>query len=292
MVYQAAWNAFRATSSDFFMGVARSYADFFLPGVGSIFVFGTKDHLYELDLTLWGLTIIILLRSLYRLIFKLRSNFSTMFLAGFVGVFLSIPFLPPIDGGMRFYAGTMPFFFVLLAVGVSRFTDRDGESAPATKELFFLRFGSISLLLLTSLLPPVTLRASTRPALTEPTCSPEQRPFIIRANPGSYIDLVKDENVSCGLAPNICYRDFLNHNTEMYIDDFYQELGSLASTSHTDMRIIPTVNLLDGYFQYFVTSDSQVLDGSSQELLAGCATRIQTENQRIFLVESVSTPGE
>ncbi|MBN1451342.1 MAG: hypothetical protein JW963_10040 [Anaerolineales bacterium] len=287
-VYRAAWAAFLATPSDFFKGVAEAYTDFFLPGSGSIFVFGTKDHLYELDLVLWGLTIVILLLGLYRLVFKLCSAVSTMLLAGFIGIFLSIPFLPPIDGGMRFYASTMPFFFVLLAVGVSRFPDRDVEPAPVIDELFSLRFGSVSLLVLTVLLPPVTLRASTRPALTEPVCSPQQRPFIIDVKPGSYIDLVKGENTFCGLAPRICFEDFLNHNTEMYIDDFYQELDALAASSQTDMRVIPTINLLDGYFQYFVISDSQVLGSSSQALLSGCATRIQTENQRIFLVESIS----
>ncbi len=90
----------------------------------------------------------------------------------------------------------------------------------------------------------------------------------------------------------ICYDDFLTHNTEMHIDDFYQQLDTLASTSHTDMRIIPTINLLDGYFQYFVTTDRQVLADSSHERLSGCATRIQTENQRIFLIESISASDE
>jgi hypothetical protein len=291
-VYQAAWAAFRATPSDFFKGIAWAYTDFFLPGGSSIFVFGTKDHLYELDLVLWGLTIVILLRGLYRLVLKLRSDVSMMLLAGFIGVFLSIPFLPPIDGGMRFYASSMPFFFVLLGVGASRFTDHDEEPAPVTNELFFLRFVSVSLLVLTVLLPPMTLRATTKPALTEPACPPDQRPFIIKIKHGSYIDLVQDENTSCGLAPKICFEDFLNHNTEMYIDDFYQTLDTLATSSQTDVRIIPTINLLDGYFQYFVTNDGQVLNSSSRELLSGCATRIQTENQRIFLVESIAASGK
>ncbi len=291
-VYQAAWNTFLATPFDFFKGIAKAYTDFFLPGERSIFVFGAKDHNYSLDLVLWGLTIIIMLRGIYLLVFKRRSAISNLLLAGFVGIFLSIPFLPPIDGGMRFYASTMPFLFVLLGMGASRFVDRDEEPALAKNELFFLRFAAISLLTLTVLLPPVTLRASARPALAEPACSPEQRPFVIKINPGSYIDLVRDENASCGLAPKICYDDFLNHNSEMYIDDFYQELDTLAVSSQTGMRIIPTVNLLDKYFQYFVITDSQVLAGSSHGLLSGCATRIQTENQRIFLVESISASGK
>ncbi|MFL7868523.1 MAG: hypothetical protein AB8I58_06820, partial [Anaerolineales bacterium] len=117
----------------------------------------------------------------------------------------------------------------------------------------------------------------------------DQRSFVIDVKPGSYLDLVKNEDVACGLAPKICYPDFLKHNMEMYIDDFYQTLDALATESQTDMRIVSTINLLDGYFQYFVINDSQALDSSSQGLLSGCATRIQTENQRIFLVESIST---
>jgi hypothetical protein len=285
-VYQAAWEAFRATPSDFFVGVAKAYADFILPGDSSIFVFGARNRNYTLDLVLWSLTILILLRGLYLLIFKQHSDVSTLLLVGFIGIFLSIPFLPPIDGGMRFYASTMPFFFVLLGVGVSRFTDFDDGTALAKNELFFLRFVTVSLLTLTVLLPPVTLRISSRPELNEVVCPSKQRFFVIGINPGSYIDLVKDENESCGLAPDICYDDFLKHNTQIHIDDFYQQLYSLASASQSNMRIIPTVNLLEGHFQYFITTDEQVLAGSSQKLLAGCATRIQTENQRIFWVES------
>jgi hypothetical protein len=78
----------------------------------------------------------------------------------------------------------------------------------------------------------------------------------------------------------------------MYIDDFYQTLDELNAASQTDMQVIPTINLLDGYFQYFVINDSQALGGSSQGQISGCASRIQTENQRIFLVETISIPGE
>jgi len=288
-VYQAAWEVFLANPSDFFKGIARAYADFFLPGSRSIFVFGAQEQNYALDLLLWGMTMLILLRGLYLLIFKRRSDISTLLLAGLIGIFLSIPFLPPIDGGMRFYASTMPFFYVLLAVGASRFTDRNEEPASTKKELFFLRFVSVSLLTLTVLLPPVTLRATLGgPELNAPRCTSEQRPFAIQINPGSYIDLVQSDNASCGLAPDICYDDFLAHNSQMHIDDFYQQLNAMALTSQTDMRIIPTINLLDGYFQYFVITEGQVLAGSSHELLSGCAARIQTENQRIFWVESIS----
>jgi hypothetical protein len=78
----------------------------------------------------------------------------------------------------------------------------------------------------------------------------------------------------------------------MRIDDFYQEQDSLAVSSQHGIGLIPTINLIDGYFQYFVTTDRQVFDSASQKLLSGCATRILTENQRIFLIESFLLPGE
>jgi hypothetical protein len=281
-VYQAALHVFLADPAGFLQGVTKAYADFFLAGGNSIFSFGGNMF----DLMLWFLTVLLMLRGLYLSVFKLRSNLSMLFLAGFVGIFLSIPFLPPVDGGNRFYASAIPFFFVLVAVGAGRFHP-DETPATAKNELFFLRFAAVFLLALTVLLPPVTLRARSLPVLQAPACTTGQRPFVIRINPGSYLDLVREEPYSCGLAPAICLADFRRHNTEMGSDDFYQELDSLATYSPLGIRILPTINLLDGHFQYFVMEE-QVLAGSAGELLRGCATRIQTENQRIFLVESVS----
>ena len=289
VVYQAAWDAFQTNPFDFLKGIGRAYGDFFLPGVRSIFLYGTLSNQHALDIILWVVKIAIMLHGLYLLIFKLRSGLSILLVAGFIGIFLSIPFLPPIDGGIRFYASTVPFFYVLLAAGVTRLADWDQEPAPAKNELFFLRFGSISLLALTVLLPPVTLRASSRPSLDEPVCSQGQRPFAINIQTGSYLDLIQDKNASCGIAPDICYEDFLKHNPEMNIDDFYQELDSIISSSQTGIRIIPTINLLDGFFQYFVIANNQILADSSDGFFSGCATRIQTENQRIFFVETSST---
>jgi hypothetical protein len=286
-VYQAAWEVFLADPAGFTRGAAKSYADFFLPGIWSIFPFGEGS----LDWILWFLTVAVLLRGMYLLIRNLRSETSILLLAGFVGIILSIPFLPPIDGGNRFYASTMPFFFVPFAVGIGRFPP-DPVPAPANHGLFLLRFVSVSLLALTALLPPVTLRLRSRPLLNAPACSPEQRPFAIRVNPGSYIDIVPVEHAPCGLAPEICLDDYRNHHTEISIDDFYQELDALVSSSPSETRIIPTLNLLDGFFQYFVATDRQVFANSPGNLFSGCAVRIETENQRIFLIESILPSNE
>jgi hypothetical protein len=284
-VYQAAWDVFLANPSGFLQGMAKAYADFFLPG-GSVFRFGEDVP----GVILWFYYPHLSPRAVF-IDFQTPLRHLDPAPGGIRRDFLSIPFLPPIDGGNRFYASTMPFFFVLLAMGAARFA-QDERPVTAKNEMLFLRFVSVSLLTLTVLLPPVTLRASALPTVNFPACSPEQRPFVIRIKQGSYINLFKDENASCGLAPEICYDDFLKHNTEMRIDDFYQELDSLAVSSQNGIRVIPTLNLIDGYFQYFVITDPQVFDSPAQKLLSGCATRILTENQRIFLVGSISGSDE
>ena len=287
-IYNASWNSFLANPADLFTGVMKAYADFFLPGERSIFAFGASDSFYSLDLILWGITIIILLRSLYILFINRHKNISSLLLAGFVGIFLSIPLLPPVDGGGRFYASTTPFFFVLFAIGINRINIPEIVPVLSESEISFLRFISVILLTLAVLLPPVTLRVKSQPVLNKPDCPKEQRQFVIQTKQNAYVDLLKDNDDICGLVPEVCYDDFLKHNTEMYTDDFYQELNTLAMNFQTGMRVIPTLNLLDGYFQYFIFDINQLPDNGNQTLLSGCATRTRTKNQRIFKVEMIS----
>lgn len=286
LVYQATLDYFLAHPLDYAVGIAKAYRDFFSPGLNSIFMFGGNVSWYAFDLVLWGLTIALIVRGLFLLISRARNNLSSLLLAGFLGILVSIPFLPPIDGGMRFYASTMPFFFVLPAIGSSRSFLNDDLPAENQTDSHFLVFASIILLVLIVLLPPVVLRTSGNAEYALPDCPSDQRPFAIRVNPGSYIDLVQNGKSACGLIPKVCFDDFLSNNTELGKDDFYKELNLQASFSNANVRIIPTINLSGGAFQYYLASNAEVLQGSSGKILLGCATRISTENQRIFKIES------
>ena len=288
VVYKAAFDFFTRHPLSLLIGVAKSYRDFSLPGYSNIFSFDVAGQPVWITYIMWFVFIALLFLGLFRLIRNTRNNAASFLLAGFLGVVLSIPFLPPIDGGSRFYASTVPFFFVIPVIGLSKSPDwEQADSERPSSQMG--RYGSLALILLTLILPILTSTFSKKIVPGAVACQPAQEAFVIRANPGSYIDLVQEENTSCGLAPKICFDDFLENNTELHIDDFYQQLYSLASTSQNNMRILPTLNLLDGNFHYFVITDRQELEISSQKLLSGCATRILTENQRIFLIESIST---
>jgi hypothetical protein len=236
-------------------------------------------------------TLILLIRGLVELVKDVRSNHSSLLMAGFVGIFLSIPFLPPIDGGARFYASTMPFFLILPAVGLSQLTKELEQNFTSTNdlhtELIASRSASIVLIALTLIVPIGIHSLSQKPAYTMPFCPSQQEPFAMTVHQGSYIDLVREGTARCGIVPEVCLSDFEKNNTEKAIDDYYQELLLLTKNNDTNVRIIPAIDLVNEDFHYFYISHSKIPGNLSDNLVAGCAIEIKTKNQSIYKIESV-----
>jgi hypothetical protein len=287
-VYRAALQFFLEHPLSLFIGFAKSYRDFFLPGNQSIFAFSVEGWQDWASLALWVGTIALLLRGLMRLVKNIHLNFVSLLVAGFVGVILSIPFLPPIDGGARFYASTMPFFFIIPAFGLSRLAAEIEENSTSGDSITS-RSVSMTLVALTLIVPVGVYSFSHKPIYTVPSCSPQQEPFVMEVHQGSYIDLIKDGTTQCGFVPEVCLSDFEKHNTEKEIDDFYQELLLLIKNNNTNVRLIPAIDLVNEQFHYFYVPHGRIKGSSSLDLLSGCATEIETKNQSIYQVESILT---
>ena len=283
VVYQNAFQYFLAHPGDLVLAIAKSYRDFFLPGFESIYAFGRSEWQ---DWILWGVLVLLMILGLYRLVRNIRVNLAFLLLASFAGIFLSIPFLPPRDGGARFYASTIPFFFVIPAMAIVKGLDGQDESKDHSAEVSVLRYSNITMMFLTVLAPLVIFRISPYPSYDPPVCPSRQRSFVIAPKPNSYIDLVPDSVASCGLVPGICLSDFEKYNTELSTDDFYQRLIPIVQESGESVRVIPAINLLGGKFFYFLTADIELLDNSTNRIVSGCATFIPTKNQRIYRIES------
>jgi hypothetical protein len=291
-VYRAALQFFLEHPLSLFIGFAKSYRDFFLPGSQSIFAYTVDGWQGWANLPLWVGTIALLLMGLMRLVKDIHLNLASLLVAGFVGVISSIPFLPPIDGGARFYASTMPFFFIIPALGLSQLV-RGMEQNSTSKEYLYgdliaSRTASITLAALTLIVPVGVYSFSHKPAFALPTCSPEQEPFVMEVHQGSYINLIKDATAPCGFAPEVCLSDFERNNTEKKIDDYYQELLLLTKANGTNVRLIPAIDLVNEEFHYFYVPHS-IKGSSALNVVSGCATEIKTKNQSIYQVESIRT---
>ena len=295
-VYRAALEFFLEHPLSLLIGVAKSYRDFFLPGRQGIFVFRLEGWLGWANLALWVGTVALLLRGMMRVVKDIHLNLASLLVAGFVGLILSIPFLPPIDGGARFYASTMPFFFAIPALGLSRFAKEMEQNSTSRVNIYgdsmVPRAASITLVALTLIVPVGVYALSHKPVYAVPVCPPQQEPFVMEVHQGSYIDLITDGTAQCGPAPEVCLSDFEKYNTEKKVDDYYQELLLLTKNNDGDVRIVPAIDLITQEFHYFYIPHSRIKGSSLLNEVTGCATEIKTKNQSIYQVESILTNEE
>lgn len=292
IVWRATWEYFLTHPISLFIGFAKSYRDFFLIGDGGIFPFGNFGAQNIQGVLLWLGTIFLLVWGLIQLIRDIHSNHSLLLIAGFIGIFLSIPFLPPVDGGARFYAGTVPFFFVLPAVGIEWFSSKAQQTATPVwmTDLGITKAVSIAVIIMTLIIPFIIHTVESfkeNPDHIVLQCSAGQESFVIELHPDSYIDLVKNGTAKCGDVPNVCFDDFKWNNIEKTTDDFYQELFRLTDNTGSNARIIPAVDQIENEFHYFYLPLDKLSSDVSYDQLSGCATDIRTTYQSIFKVESI-----
>jgi len=290
-VYRAAFQYFLEHPTQLFVGFAKAYHDFFTPGARGIFSVIWDKGQTQLSFLLSLAALALMVLGLIRLIKDVHHNPSSLLLAGFIGVILSIPFLPPVDGDVRFYASTTPFIFAVAALGISSFLKGLQEKYLLEEdlhgELLVSRFSSLSLLALTLLIPSAIYVRGYKPAHELPVCEPKQKVFVMEPHPGTYIDLVKDKSSACGFLPEMCLDDFDKNNSEKSVDDFYQRLLTLTENNAGNVRIIEGFDLVAERLHYYFVSRDKLPDDPLPKLMSGCAVTISTRNQIIFQVESI-----
>lgn len=291
IVYREAWQFFLKHPFSLAIGFAKSYRDFFWFNGPTIFPFGGFSSPAWVNLTAWLVTMILLVAGLVRSFKDLHNNVSSLLFAGFAGIFFSIPFLPPIDGGARFHAGTVAYLYILPAVGLSWLLAKrlliwradDSWRADLSPARYFVAV----IVVATLIIPPVLYTFSVQPVAESFSCSDGEEPFFIKYHNGSYVDLIKSGSQTCGFVPKVCQDDFARNNTERSIDDFYQTLSTLMENDDSNMRLIPAFNFVDRKFHYFYVSLSELSDGSAG-VVSGCAVEVRTKNQTIYQVKSWS----
>ena len=292
IVYRAAWEYFLEHPISLFIAVAKSYRDFFLVGGQSIFPFGEFAWRNWLNVVLWLGTLVLMVLGSVQSFRNIRSNLSSLAIAGFLGIFLSIPMLPPIDGGTRFHASTIPFFYVLPALGTSWLS----RVKPSVQELTYAdvigptsRYLSLALAIVTLMVPPVIYSFAQKPAYISPQCPAGQEPFLMAVHPGSYVEFVKDGSGTCSSVPEVCQDDFERNNVEKSIDDFYQLLLHSMEKTSTNISLVPAIDFVDIGFHYFYIPQDKFPEPVPTGFVSGCAVEILTKNQTIYQVESLSS---
>ena len=288
-IYRAAGRYFLAHPLSFFIGAYKAYRDFFLPQLG-ILNFLTGSEFPWLGIALWIIASLLFLWGLFKSLRNFALPESSLLIAAFAGILVSIPFLPPIDGGIRIYASSMPFFFVLAAMAVGKnfsVTESDkGQDGFAVT----VKTMSIILGILTVLLPVMILHITKQPAVHAVSCPSAQVSYAVTVNPGSYIDLVPNATTACGRVPEICLRDFQQNIASNDPSDqaIYQHF--MAWTAGKSLRLFAAQDIVQGEFHFFAGPTADFPNVSKSYVIAGCATKISVPRRPdIYQIESVSS---
>jgi hypothetical protein len=288
LILRAAWRFFLDHPLSFFIGSAKAYRDFFLPQLG-VFGFHSIISLSWKDITLWLVATYLTLTGLLRLIKRRALPETSLLITGFAGILLSIPFLPPIDGGVRIYASTIPFVYILPAYAIAGFfSDANRqEKKPLIKPV---RAISGILSILTVMVPVMIMKLAHQPTVAVPSCDLEQVPFSVEVIEGSFIDLVPDHTTSCGGVPQVCISDFrhsmgTNDPSDMEVYNFLISQAEVES-----IRVFPADDMISGKHLLFVGT-SRELNFQENTQVTGCATEIFIERRpRIYKIETLTTP--
>ncbi len=282
LILRAAERFFLAHPGSFFIGAAKAYRDFFSPQLGVLsFDSGVPG------LAVWFAASVLLLAGLYLSARRISTPESSMLLAGFLGIFLSVPFLPPIDGGIRIYASTMPFVYALPAVAAARWLPGKQPDEMDGGVILPAWMLSVVVMLLTVIAPVLILHLTSKIVAAAQSCAAGQVPYATLFSAGSYVDLVPDQAGACGRVPEVCLRDFGGYSRSNDPSDaaVYEVLITRAQLSAA--RVFAADDLISGRPHLFVGArDDLKVDNNS--VITGCASETVVKGRpSIYSVQTI-----
>jgi hypothetical protein len=192
--------------SPFLYAVSRAYQDYFQPNNFFSFLYLPGTQLRSIS----SILSIFLVVAIIRLVGTRQTPLARMLFAVIIGVLLSIPFVPPIDDGIRAMIVTVPFWALIVGFAVAGMspTSLVSEEAwkldlPKVNPLLIFSFIMVMAVTLSWLL----VRSSASSTIEKISCEVDEHPVAVRVSPGSYINVVKNNSRTVSWLPNIRRED-------------------------------------------------------------------------------------
>ena len=209
LLYRLAYEEIRNHPLGLLKGAIKAWVDFILPGSLSAFGFLTFGN-KSIDFILQVSVVLIFFSGLW-LFWKHRERpVSKLMLVFWAGIFLSIPFLPPVDAGVRPYTATiallfLPVCFVFSPAVFNRLEIFHHENRAIPIGISYnAAFGLIFI----SLLGAPLLQTIVKPTHVQPAaCESNLIPINFQLTHGSYIILSSEESGQETRVPVVQLRD-------------------------------------------------------------------------------------
>jgi len=267
----------------FFIGAVKAYRDFFMPDIG-VFSFVSPGGRTWSDILLWAFGTLLVILGVIKGVRQFKEPTASLLVAGFLGIFFSIPFLPPIDSGTRFYASTMPFYYAIPALALTEIY----PNKEHVHDRSFVKFSylvSFMLLFFTVIIPIYIKRTSKVPEISAPLCSGEEVPFAVFVDKGSFFDICPENNFSC--QNEIPLSEFKKNATSRDAADAFimGQVIDYAQAANTPTRVLTGNDLLEMGFHLFVGPAGSLVV-NSERLVTGCARNVKIKTRpSIYLID-------
>jgi len=284
LLYRLAFEEIKNNPFGLVKGSLKAFMDFILPGPLSAFgflTFGNKgiDYLFQISAAL------LFLFGLWE-IWKSRNNtISRFILAYWAGTFFSIPFLPPVDAGVRPYAATIASLFLPICFVFSNpfFKRVENSNHENTIMAVGISYNLAFTLVLLSLIGAPLIKTIAKPLDVQPVvCESELVPVNFRLAHGSYIWLSSVEDVPKTKVPIVLLTDV--HNS---FDDFpYGDFASIWRKIRQP-ALIAAVNDLSTRRGIWVIAPTE-LHAYEGQIISGCARQISPAYS-VFRIETIAS---
>ena len=279
-IYRLAFEEIANNPFGLVAGSIKAWKDFVCPGYGSLFSFLDVGN-EKVNLVIQFVLTLLFLIGLW-LLWQCRKDLINGFiLVLLLGVFLSVPFLPPIDAGIRPYAATIAVVFLPVFFAVSRVSRNwvvgrfiDGLQIPAWE----IGFG-VGLLCI-SVFGGVSLKLISRPMEVQAmSCPSNLVPLNFRVSPGSYLYLVTNDLGSRTHVPVVQ----LKHVFRSFDDFPYGDFAGVMRKIGKPALVTLTINKITKN-QIWVIAPPE-LSSRAGETVTACARPV-SEPYQVMYVES------
>lgn len=315
-IYLLAFEAIRANPFLLMKGVFKAWYYYFSPSSYGLFSFIQLSY-YPIPIRLSLLFLSIV--GFVSCYFKRQNSYYSLMLATTLGIFFSIPFIPPIDAGIRLYVTTMPISAILVMLGVIFLVERfkvvvrvgkDGYIASSREIFLSLKVSIVwtyqtNRLLENMISPkplilfgiglaavvffgPIIIRGvSNPPQFIEIPCSKEQETAYVRLSSGSLVSLVDDGVIPQTHLPLVRISDFRIY---IHINSYIgHELKKLTPPT----TMMNTFDLKNGRYIWLIADSRMIPEKLGIVRVCGnFSTDTKARNYAVFYASSVQSVSE
>ncbi len=266
-------------------GSLKAFADFFRPGFFSAFgflTFGNKtvDSFFQL------IAALIFLFGLWVLWKDRENKTSALLLAYWAGTFFSIPFLPPIDAGIRPYAATIASLFLPICFAVSPRFLRSRENSQSENEGIPVSTSyTLALaLLLASFVGAPLLKAITTTIYAPPiTCVSGLTPVSFQLSHGSYISLSSTAGGNKTKVPVVLLSDV----TGSFANFAYSDFASIVRKIKQPALLAAATDISTGRGIWVVAPSN--LNAYENQVISACAEMV-VATYPVMFIKTIENP--